>query len=100
MSGKSSIFDNQKKELGFLRIKPSLPSGSPFVERGHPGALTLNETALNLDSRGSPGGRSYVLLLILIKHLAGIADQFLYLGITYFFIMPGLFLKCSPHFLQ
>jgi hypothetical protein len=57
VSEKSSILDNQKKELGFLRIKPSLPSGSPLAERGHTGALTLNATALNLDSGGSPGGK-------------------------------------------
>jgi hypothetical protein len=63
VSGKSSIFDNQKKELGFLGIKPSLPSGSPLLDRSHPGVLTLNATALNLGSRGSPGGKELCVII-------------------------------------
>ena len=74
-----------KKELGFLGVKP-IPSLRLLFARGE-------------STRGGRGG-NYMLLLILIKNLAGIAAQLLYLCIPYFFIMGGLLLKRRPYFLQ
>ena len=92
-----------KKELGFLGVKPIPPLRLLFARgESYRGANPECNRLKSLQQRLTGGGRGgdYMLLLILIKNLVGIAAQLLYLCIPYFFIMGGLLLKRRPYFLQ